>query len=511
MVVLRWHANAFTGMAEFEPDDRGYAAFETLIRTEVKKPLKLLIDIIEEDIRLDTAPHLIGRDRQALHKRLVNRYFRQYSHKNLHVQGRESEGRRDDIVLLTALTNSKLFQPWLTVLERCKTPLQGIYSLPLAGQALVKTLRATDQNALVISQQVPSSIRQSFYARGKLKLSRLVPSGDDNARNHEVLRDEINRTVRYLENQHYVDTKRKLHIYVIAPGTEHKELQSVLKPDTRKEYHVLDRDRLAFELGIKNILPGKHSHWLFAHLVLNNKKRRPDYVNHADQRYYYHHQARMGMYALSAAAIIGALLWGVAQLFDGYLMHVQGEQKQSEQNAYQQQYEEIVKDIAELDLNVEDVRGAVNLAEELQQRYNSSPLDFFVPISNTLSSHPDIDIRKMQWIQTNNRGHSFGESKEQLNPMMMRIIQAGRVAYIYRKGLIEATVVDYDENPRIALEKMNEFIDDLRSRQNEYKIEVVKMPFDIDPASRLVGQALAGSNRQQDAQFAFVMSKEIQL
>ena len=53
MVVMRWQNNSFTGVAEFDPDEKGYAAFTRLIKSEVKKPIKMLVDIIEEDIRLE--------------------------------------------------------------------------------------------------------------------------------------------------------------------------------------------------------------------------------------------------------------------------------------------------------------------------------------------------------------------------------------------------------------------------------------------------------------------------
>ncbi|HEX7028127.1 MAG TPA: hypothetical protein VF268_12870, partial [Gammaproteobacteria bacterium] len=131
MVLLRWHANSFKGMTEFEPDAKGYAAFARLLQEEVKKPVKLLIDIIEEDFRLETVPHLYGRDRAAFHARLANKYFRSYPHVHIETQTRQSTGRRDDVVLLSALTNPSLFEAWIDILYKYRIPLEGIYSLPL--------------------------------------------------------------------------------------------------------------------------------------------------------------------------------------------------------------------------------------------------------------------------------------------------------------------------------------------------------------------------------------------
>src|SRR5688572_6110037 len=135
MIVLRWQANAFVGVAEFEPDDKGFAAFKALLQNEIEAPVRLLVDILEEDFRVESCPHVYGRDKAALHARLLNKYFRQYPHKTLRIQGRRQDKvRRDDVVLLSALTNPALFRPWIEILNELKIPLEGIYSLPLVGE-----------------------------------------------------------------------------------------------------------------------------------------------------------------------------------------------------------------------------------------------------------------------------------------------------------------------------------------------------------------------------------------
>ena len=39
-------------------------------------PTYLFVDVVEEEFRLDTAPHVVGRDRRALINRKINRLFR---------------------------------------------------------------------------------------------------------------------------------------------------------------------------------------------------------------------------------------------------------------------------------------------------------------------------------------------------------------------------------------------------------------------------------------------------
>jgi hypothetical protein len=510
MVVMRWQNNAFTGVAEFDPDEKGYAAFERLLTAEVKKPVKMLVDIIEEDIRLETSPHLIGRDRIAMHQRLKNRYFRQYAHTYLSVQGRSSENRRNDVVFLSSLTNPKLFQPWLEALQKTKVPLAGIYSLPLVGESLLKALGATKQNALVISQQVPSSIRQSFYAQGKLKLSRLAPADDDSSSWYTVLRDETNRTVRYLENQHYVDTKKKLHIYVIAPGREHEGLTAELRSDTRKEFHILDKDRLAYDLGIKSMLPGQYSHWLFAQLLLAGRYRKAHYYTHADRKYFYHYQAAKGMWITAIATVAGLGLWSLMLSLDGFSLESKRDSIIAETVKYQSLYEEIVADIAALNLNIGNVRDAVDAVNGIKQRCGAMPLEFMRIVSTGLSRHPRVEIKEFKWVSTDDANHSFGEDKPALDRRIQAMVQMGRTSFNYEKALLSAVVTNYQNNPRIAVEEAQRFVNDLRNTAKDLEIEIIKMPFDVDPASRMVGQSFGqGTNgKGNDAEFSVVLVRK---
>jgi hypothetical protein len=510
MVVMRWQHNAFTGVAEFDPDEKGYTAFERLITGEVKKPLKILVDIIEEDIRLETSPHLVGRDRMAMHQRLKNRYFRQYAHTYLYVQGRSNENRRNDVVFLSSLTNPKLLQPWLDILHKTKAPLEGIYSLPLVGESLLKSLGATKQNALVISQQVPSSIRQSYYADGKLKLSRLAPADDDSNSWYTVLRDETNRTVRYLENQHYVDTKKKLHIYVIAPGREHEGLNAELKSDTRKEFHFLDKDRLAYELGIKSMLPGQYSYWLYAQLLLAGRYRKVHYYTHTERKYFYHYEAAKWMWTTAIAVVAGLGLWSLILFLDGFGLESKRDSIIAETAKYQSLYEEIVADIAALNLNIGNVRDAVDAVNRIKQRSGAMPLEFMRIVSAGLGRHPRVEIKEFKWVSTDDSNHSFGEDKPALDRRIQTMVQLGRTSFNYEKVLLTAVVTNYQNNPRIAVEEAQRFANDLRNMAKDLEIEIIKMPFDVDPASRMVGQSFGQSinGKSNDAEFSVVLIRK---
>lgn len=513
MIVLRWQANAFIGSAAFEPDDKGFAAFKALLQNEIEAPVRLLVDILEEDFRVETSPHVFGRDRAALHARLLNKYFRQYPHKTLRIQGRQDKGRRDDIVLLSALTNPALFKPWIDILHELKIPLEGIYSLPLVGEILIKELGEPPRNMLVVSQQVPGNIRQSFYVEGKLKLSRLAPSSDEPNSYYSALREETQRTVRYLENQNLITGSDPLEVFIVAPPRDHAYLDEIFSDDTRKRFHMVNRDSVAAALDIKSVLPDQYCNWLYAHILLKDGRVRHHYAGRGERKYFLYHQARVGLYAMSAAVLAIAVLWGGFLAAQAYTLSSRQLDIRLETQRYERLYREVIADISHLDLSVEDIRDAVDVAQQLMPAYEHRPYGLMRTVSQSLERNDKVSLKSMKWLVTTDPKHSFGgEKREAANEQAQRRTQqAGRKPLLYEKALIEAAVTGYEANPRIAVEIVDKFIRDVRKTDPAYSVDIIKMPFDVDPASRMIGQGLEQTVRDTEAKFSFVVVKEEEL
>lgn len=509
MMILRWQANAFIGMAEFEPDDKGFAAFRVLLQNEIETPVRMLVDILEEDFRVENSPHLYGRDKAALHARLLNKYFRQYPHKSLRIQGRRQDKlRRDDIVLLSALTNPALFKPWIDILHELKIPLEGIYSLPLVGETLIKELGTPPRNMLVVSQQVPGNIRQSFYVEGKLKLSRLAPSSDEPHSFFETLREETQRTVRYLENQNLIIGSEPLEIFIVAPPKDHAYLDEIFSDDSRKRFHMLNRDSLAAALDIRGPLPDQYCNWLYAHILLKDGHIRHHYAARGERKYFIYHQTRVALYAMSAAILAVTVLWGGFLLAQAYSFSNRQLDIQLETQRYERLYRQVVADISHLDLKVEDIRDAVDVAQQLMPSYAHRPYGLMQTVSRSLERNEKVDLKSIKWLVTADPQHSFGERKKAAEQPTR---QAGRKLLRYEKALIEASVTGYEANPRIAVEIVDTFIQDVRKIDPAYTVDIIKMPFDVDPASRMIGQGLEQSVRDAEAGFSFVLIREEEL
>ena len=70
-------------------------------------------------------PHVGARDREAILERKLTQIFRNVPYRHAQLQGRETEGRRDDRVLYTAVTNPEVLRPWLEIQPYGRLPGHG--------------------------------------------------------------------------------------------------------------------------------------------------------------------------------------------------------------------------------------------------------------------------------------------------------------------------------------------------------------------------------------------------
>ena len=67
---------------------------------------------MKKNFRRETIPHVFGPDRLAIIQRRQDRLFRDTPYRHYDIQGREEDARRDDRILLTAITNAGIITPW---------------------------------------------------------------------------------------------------------------------------------------------------------------------------------------------------------------------------------------------------------------------------------------------------------------------------------------------------------------------------------------------------------------
>ena len=118
LAVYHWNKGRITQSYLFDTEETGRQQFERYMAATAADNLYILIDVAEEEFRQEMIPHVFGSDREAVLERKQGRLFRNSQYYYSEIQDREKEGRRDDQVLLTAITNTALVKPWLEIIEK---------------------------------------------------------------------------------------------------------------------------------------------------------------------------------------------------------------------------------------------------------------------------------------------------------------------------------------------------------------------------------------------------------
>ncbi|MEF8834344.1 MAG: hypothetical protein V5A42_05745, partial [Halofilum sp. (in: g-proteobacteria)] len=336
ILAYEWRAGAFRRIEAFEPDEEGRERFRQWLREAPRTPVQMLIDVIEEEFHIDHVPHVIGRERTHLYKRTARRHFRSSDFTYITRQGREREGRRDDRVLVAGLTNPELLSVWLDVLAEEQVALKGIQSLPLLGEYLLAHLGAQRAGrVLVVSQQVPSTLRQSYYENGRLRFSRLVPGRYDGAAEYaDFVHDELHQTLHFLENQRFRGQGRPVDTYILTDSDAQAALRERLADSNVVNCHLVPLDELSRRVGDRDS-PGPYAATIFAQLLLRQRRPANHYGLARLRHFFFLQRARVGLRVLAGAAVVAAVAvaggtWLQGQAYESGIVQAQAREARFE-------------------------------------------------------------------------------------------------------------------------------------------------------------------------------------
>ncbi len=192
--------------------------------------VRVLVDLIEEEFRLERLPHLRGADHRALVARRRRQLFQDAELVRVERLGRETRGRRDDRVLFGAVRASAVLERWSQALAAWGIGIAGYWSLPRLAECLLPRW-GDGLRLLLYSQGERLVLRQNYREGGRLVFSRLSRVERETA--EEEVPEEVERTWRYLQRTLEVAGERRFQ--VVAAEALARSLGNVLAelPDTR--------------------------------------------------------------------------------------------------------------------------------------------------------------------------------------------------------------------------------------------------------------------------------------
>lgn len=471
-------------LQHFPNTAEGHESFIQYLQLDTHTPLYCLVDTIQEEFQVVSLPHVTGSDRQKLFQHRMKRTFEYTSYTYAEVHGREALGRGDDRVLFMALSNPELLQPWLSLIQRYKVPLVGIYSAVLLSQHILKYLPESSHLLLVTcavqtKTQHLQGIRQTFFAKQQLQLSRFVPLKPSQANEYEtVIIEQIVKMQRYLDSARLVPLNTPLSVIILAPANLHDNLQHIIK-NSRNDLNIalIDCGDLLEHLGLRleNDL-----FWLQATLAqqLLHGWHKNHYAKAIDKQYFFYKRLRQLLYALSGTFLLITLGYGGWEFYQSFELRQEAKVLNQKIAEYEQQITQLREKQLNLPLKIEYIRSIVDAGNYVAARH-FSPQNTWFALSAVLIQHPQLKINRLVWNSDIAEQRPTEPNTQKLldnhKKPLEKTVPVGQVTESVR---IYGEIYPFDGNFKLALLRFRQFINSLRKQSLFSEVKEVDIPYD---------------------------------
>ncbi|MBT6277325.1 MAG: hypothetical protein HOI95_24735 [Chromatiales bacterium] len=493
----------------FPANDDGLRSFAQYLLGAPGIPSYLLVDLVEEEFREETVPHVFGSDRRALLRNRQSRLFRDSRYSGAIIQGRETTGRRDDVVLFTALIRPELLAPWLSQITKAKVPLGGIYSVPVLSPTILSTLKLETSEVLLVTLQESGGLRQSYIRNGQLKVSRLAMAPRlDPGQHARYILSEIATLRRYLNSLRMFETGASMDVVILAGRSLLKDLQREAGESVDVHLHVLDLNDVGNGHGLRTPINSSYADALFAHILArgtpSNYYGRPE-----DTRYITHHRARTLMSAASVVMLLGSITYSGFQLIGSVLIHREAQIIAQQAGFYEARYERGKEALGEVyqkaglpatDAQPLELKQAVELVEAVAD-YKADPWPLMLVVSGGLNLFESLRIERIDWgvstdpdAEVSDNGgivpstNDFRTTSAAVSRKHGEYFQLAHV-----KGRIDPFSGDY----RDALERVNRFVNELGELEAVHDVQLTELPFDASSRRRVTGSAVTAGTVEE--------------
>lgn len=470
-----WQDNRLLEEWVFAEGEAGARDFNRAVSAAGGRPLAILTDLVEEDYRFEHLPHVIGPERASLFGRKLEQYYRSTPYRYAAVQGRAREGRRDDQVLFSAITNASLLSPWLDLTEKREAPVRGIYSVPLVSKALLAGISVS--HVLLLTWEKHAGLRQTYFVDSNLRFTRLTGAVGNESLVERVV-SESGLTKKYLGSLSMLPKEHPLDICIICGGQDRRELEAKLRPMADVRFHFLDTRDVARRMGFAGNLDGSDASPLLLH-ALAKKPPENQYGSARNIHFFSIWKLRRTLQAVAAAVLVATVGWSFANVWLTRESRAESAQLAKEAATLDRTYKRLTADFPQLGISTQNMKVALNAVSRVE-RYVPPTDTILAGVSAALGQNPNVQLRALSWETSfSPESVAAGSEAQPASPP----VAAGPDALPAQVILLKGEVWPFDGDFRKALETIERFRGDLARAGLEATI--LSLPLDLSPDATL--------------------------
>lgn len=470
LVAFDCHGGECVEKAAFATEAPG-AGFAEYLQRNRRKVFGIVANVPEEGFQLETIPFLQSGDRKTVVKRKINQLF-QGTPLSIDISlGFEKSRRKDERLLLLGITNPSAFDPVFKAMQDAEIRLSGLYSLPLLSLSLLERLKIPLERTLLVTLQ-DGSLRQSFFDKGHLVLSRLSPLTDSSVSGMiHAIGAEVNRFQQYLLSQRSIGRNEPLEVHVPLHAQVSSAVAASLPGSDLLRFHFPDLHSIAGQAGLKSKPADSRCQALFAHLAASSPPKR-QFAPAAMRKEYFLWQTSNALQLAGAAALGACLLFTGKIWLDSSDLRAKAETQLADAATMDARYQEIVTTFPPIPLAKDVLRQVIGRYETLQ-RQSVLPHKMLVHLSTALDASPSVELQSLEW--TAGGAGSLQQKLPQGVDGDREILLVSGVIAPSAKGNARQLLADFEEFTRRALGPP-----DLKQ-----EIVIIEQPFDVTSGTAL--------------------------
>lgn len=466
----------------FDNDASGWQAFGLWL-ADNRVPVSIIVDAVEEDYRSEVLPHTRGGTRAQLVNRKIKQHYRNTPYTTAIWQGRESDGRRDDRFLFAALTNPDLLDPWLGELARQRVPVSGVYLTPLVSRTLMVLLGAGNEPVLLVSQR-RTGLRQSFFDRGELKLSRLTSI--DASQPRAGYAQEILKTRAYLSSLRLIPRDSQLKVLLLDSDGSLGELVRALEQDFGVAPERIGPAALAKAVGGQPAVLSECPEAL--HFLASLRGRLVGSLAPSNLLLPFRiYRARRIIFAVAAGIFALSSILAIVQLRQRSALDAETLALAQAIRHQQNLYAAAARGFPAAPAPADVLQNAVRLSETVHDQMRTPAVALSVA-GMALERNPQIYVQKMQWSAPKTAVQDTANTAPSAETLE-----------------IDAEIRPFHGDFRDALAKVERLATDLSKDQRTARVRVLESPLDVSSAASLSGSAAGSGAGAVPARFRLLL------
>ena len=493
-----WRMGRLATCEVFQNDEQGLNDFRKFLQRHKNTAIFLIADAVEEDYRIETAPHTYGKARTALLERKLGQIYRTTLYRAAQFVGREKSQRRDDIFLLVALSNSESINPWILAMEEQRAPMAGVYLLPMVSQFLLNRLKLRDEHLLLIDGHV-SGLRQTYFHNGQLRVSRLAPDvASFDGQHAQLYLNETEKTRLYLLSQRLIAADTKLSLLILVNGESGEEICRRVGQELHMECLALATEKLASRIGVDAQALHQFPELLYMQMVV--KGGVPVNLAPASQiRDYLIHRLRGWIGYVAGGLLFGSLIMAALNVMNKLDLDHQLAQAKSQTADFERRYDDVARNFPATPLPGSDLKVVVEMAQAIAAN-ERTPQRLMQVVSAVLDASPEIGLQRMHWKFTdevNAKDETGPQPASHSSPQapVANSVPGG----MHEIGFVDGEIRNFSGDYRAALDSVNRLVDRIQKDARVESVSVVQQPVNVSAYSSLQGSTLDAEAQQMPA------------